>query len=328
MRKFIVLAVLLSFCAVTTRADDVPAPPALMPIGPDDEISQQMLDVAYAVGVIGPSEIYEVNESQPVRVLKIEGIDQTLLVFNELGSGHMVLASIRGSGTETEMRVWDGGPDEAVFTSAGIRIQPRADDANPAGLTPAANGVIENLACLGRALGIDFSNLSGSGLTNLISRASCSGASSIALVLTAANCLSIPHPMATIGCITGMTKIIACGYASCATCTVGSISRGNVLSGTFATSCRATHRSAYAKFYRFTLSSTTTVTIDLTSPAIDTYLYLLQGNGTNGAVIAYDDDSGAGVNARIVRTLGAGTYTIEATTYASGRTGAFTLSLR
>jgi len=57
----------------------------------------------------------------------------------------------------------------------------------------------------------------------------------------------------------------------------------------------------------------------------DTFLYLMQGNNKNGTVVTSDDDGGTGRNSKITRTLPAGTYTIEATTYASGKTGAFTL---
>ena len=41
-----------------------------------------------------------------------------------------------------------------------------------------------------------------------------------------------------------------------------------------------------------------------------------------------NDDGGDGLNSRISRSLPAGTYTIEATTYATGATGAFTLTLQ
>ena len=40
------------------------------------------------------------------------------------------------------------------------------------------------------------------------------------------------------------------------------------------------------------------------------------------------DDDGNGRNSRITRSLPAGTYTIEATTYSTGATGSFTLTLQ
>ena len=107
----------------------------------------------------------------------------------------------------------------------------------------------------------------------------------------------------------------------------GTISLGQGVDGTWVNDCRATHRSgSWARFYTFTVTETTTVRIDLTS-SVDSYLYLLSGSGTGGTVIAQDDDSGDGVNARIDRNLSPGTYTIEAATRGIGRAGSFRLEL-
>ena len=78
----------------------------------------------------------------------------------------------------------------------------------------------------------------------------------------------------------------------------------------------------FASSYGFTLSSAQTVQIDLTSTAFDTYLRVLDANGV---VVAADDDSGGGSNSRIRRGFAAGTYRIEASSYNTGSTGAFTL---
>ena len=53
----------------------------------------------------------------------------------------------------------------------------------------------------------------------------------------------------------------------------------------------------YARFYSFSLDHDATVTIDLASVE-DSYLYLLHGQGVDGAVIAQDNNSGSGTNAR------------------------------
>jgi hypothetical protein len=331
MTRLASLCVFVAVLTLSVGADDRLSRPALFAVAPHDELSTELLYTADALGVQGRTELFDVNETEPVRVLKIEDMDETFLLFHVMSTGENVFASIKGAGDEAEMRVWGAGPDEAVFSASGIRIRPRIEtgQANLGTLVPATDGVVENLLCLGRSLGIDFTNLSGSGLTNLISRASCSGSNSLALVLTAASCLSVPHPMAIAGCVTGMVQLISCGYINCASCSVSNISKGNTVSGTFAAGCRSTHRNgSYAQFYKFTLSQATTVTIDLTSTTVDTYLFLLQGNGTGGQIVSSDDDNGAGVNARIVRSLSAGTYTIEATTYQQARSGAFSLSLR
>jgi len=101
------------------------------------------------------------------------------------------------------------------------------------------------------------------------------------------------------------------------------------VSGSWNSGCSSDHRlGSYAKYYTFYLPSSREVTIDLKSSA-DTYLYLLNGRVQNGsAVIDSNDDSKGSRNSQIVRTLSAGTYTVEATTYSSGVTGGFTLLIQ
>jgi len=106
-----------------------------------------------------------------------------------------------------------------------------------------------------------------------------------------------------------------------------SISINTNVSGTWVAECESENRDdSYAKYYTFTLASSQEVTIDLES-STDTYLFLLNGSGQTGTVIAEDDDSGTGSDSQIVRNLSAGTYTVEATTYASQTTGTFTVSV-
>ena len=84
----------------------------------------------------------------------------------------------------------------------------------------------------------------------------------------------------------------------------------------------------HARWYEFTLAGQRDVVIDLQSGGADSYLYLRSGAGERlGRAMASDDGGGQGYNSRIVRTLDAGTYTIEATTYGGGETGRFTLTL-
>ena len=78
----------------------------------------------------------------------------------------------------------------------------------------------------------------------------------------------------------------------------------------------------YADVYRFSLSSRTAVTIDLTSSDYDAYLRLLDASGSR---IENDDDGGSGGNSRITRTLDPGTYQIVATDYGSRDTGDYRL---
>lgn len=83
----------------------------------------------------------------------------------------------------------------------------------------------------------------------------------------------------------------------------------------------------YTDRYTFGVLPGRVVTITLTSSSFDTYLYLRDGSGN---VISSDDDGGGGTNSRISYTLPAGAwgnYTIEASSYYSGRSGAYTLTL-
>ncbi|MYH99450.1 MAG: hypothetical protein F4124_08490 [Acidimicrobiia bacterium] len=82
----------------------------------------------------------------------------------------------------------------------------------------------------------------------------------------------------------------------------------------------------FARFFTFSLDAQATVRIDLTSHW-DNYLYLRSGlNSRASGVVAHTSHGGPGLNARIVRTLDAGDYTIEATTYWAKRSGTFTLT--
>ena len=83
----------------------------------------------------------------------------------------------------------------------------------------------------------------------------------------------------------------------------------------------------YARFYTFILTEATHITITLKSVE-DTYLYLLEGLGKNGATLHEHDDISPGVdtNSQLSLTLQPGEYTIEATTYYAEKEGDFTLT--
>jgi alpha-tubulin suppressor-like RCC1 family protein len=102
-------------------------------------------------------------------------------------------------------------------------------------------------------------------------------------------------------------------------------------SGTLATTdCAAGARGAgyYTDRFSFTGTSGQLVSIQLTSSAFDTFVYL---KNPSGAVITSNDDGGGGANSRIPATSGnftlpaSGTFVIEATSYSTQRTGAYVL---
>ncbi len=86
---------------------------------------------------------------------------------------------------------------------------------------------------------------------------------------------------------------------------------------------------AYARYYTFTLTEQSELTITLESTA-DTYLYLLEGVGRDGKQVAENDDidrDDGDYNSRIEETFAPGDYTIEATTYETEVSGVFTLTI-
>ena len=110
------------------------------------------------------------------------------------------------------------------------------------------------------------------------------------------------------------------------------LSGAGPVTGQWTSDCEsATRGSSYARFYSFTLAQAAEVTITLESET-DPYLYLREGEAKSGDVACdgcENDDlaPGTDTDSRIQETLAAGTYTIEATTYSSGATGSFTLTV-
>ena len=107
---------------------------------------------------------------------------------------------------------------------------------------------------------------------------------------------------------------------------LGSVALGRRAVGSWDSGCESTHRrGSYARYYSFVLTRAVEVAISLASSG-DTYLFLLAGAGTDGRVVAFNDNIGPGeLDSRIVRRLSAGTYTVEATAASAGATGSFTL---
>ena len=84
----------------------------------------------------------------------------------------------------------------------------------------------------------------------------------------------------------------------------------------------------YAQYYGFTLDRKATVTMEMTSRDVDSWLYLRSGSPPGSSeVLERNDDGGAGEDARIERVLDPGNYTIEATTLNPGETGDYTLTV-
>ncbi|MBV8520253.1 MAG: PPC domain-containing protein [Acidobacteria bacterium] len=106
-------------------------------------------------------------------------------------------------------------------------------------------------------------------------------------------------------------------------CNVGTTSCGATVSGALSTSDCQLSDGSYVDFYQFSGTAGTTVTIDLSSSAFDTYLVLLDPNAN---LAAFDDDSGGALNSRIVYTLtSSGNWVIGANSLHGGATGGYSL---
>ena len=119
---------------------------------------------------------------------------------------------------------------------------------------------------------------------------------------------------------TGTDQTDSCG---------ATISSDGATPGTWASGCQSqVTRRGYARYYSFTLAQQSQATIDLES-SVDPYLYLRSGDSRSGTVLHENDDvvPGSDTDSRIVATLAAGSYTIEATTYNAGEAGSFTLTI-
>ena len=115
----------------------------------------------------------------------------------------------------------------------------------------------------------------------------------------------------------------------CAT-DLGTLSADVTEEGEWTDECDSANRDdSYARYYTFSLEEAAEVQLDLMSE-VDTYMFLLEGAGSDGEVEEENDDIDYGVilDSRIGPvTLDAGTYTVEATTYSAGETGDFTLAI-
>ena len=102
------------------------------------------------------------------------------------------------------------------------------------------------------------------------------------------------------------------------------------VSGRWAADCVSANppdnRPYYARFYTFTVNAGLEATITLSSDDASPYLFLLEGEGTGGAIKRQTGADGA-TSVAITASLGAGDYTIEASAYDSETGGEFTLEV-
>jgi hypothetical protein len=128
---------------------------------------------------------------------------------------YFLRVEIRGDSAES-VRIWGTGLSELVMSHDGIAMVDGPSNKtfrlrSPYG-NPADKGAADTIACLGRQLGITPTP---TGIGNIISQSTCGATNILTLALTTYNCLSIPHPISTIGCVVGVSKLVSCGFANC-----------------------------------------------------------------------------------------------------------------
>ena len=113
------------------------------------------------------------------------------------------------------VRLWGSGRSELVMSRDGVAVLDAPSDSTfrlRRSLISTDKSAADTIACLGRQLGLTPSSTN---LGNVISQATCGATNVLSLALTTYNCLSIPHPIATVGCIVGVSKLVTCGFANC-----------------------------------------------------------------------------------------------------------------
>ncbi len=104
---------------------------------------------------------------------------------------------------------------------------------------------------------------------------------------------------------------------------MGTISRGQALSGNLTASDPRLQRNAVYHAYLYTARAGETVTIEVLSGALDPYAVVQDAQGN---ALASDDDGGGNLQARLVYTFPAsGVYRLVATTYRADTYGPYTI---
>lgn len=102
------------------------------------------------------------------------------------------------------------------------------------------------------------------------------------------------------------------------------ISVGQSQTGALSTSDPESETGEFFDSWGLRLNSSRTIQIDMTSDQVDTYLRLFD---SEDELIERNDDGGTGFNARMVVSLNEGCYRIQATSFADGDTGEYTLTV-
>jgi hypothetical protein len=121
------------------------------------------------------------------------------------------------------------------------------------------------------------------------------------------------------------SPLVVCSVASAISTITPAAGAGTTITGSLAPTDCALSDGTLADVYKLTVTGTVNLQIDLSSTSFDAYLFLTT---SAFSTIVDDDDSGGGTNARIVRSLTAGTYYIVANAFDVGAQGAYSLTVK
>lgn len=132
------------------------------------------------------------------------------------------------------------------------------------------------------------------------------------------------------GSIVAGTQLFTANQEGGGICAATPINFGQTVNGTLSTSDCSLDDGSFVDVYSFSGTTGQRISILMTSPAFDTFLYLLR---PDGSVLQIDDDGAGGTDSRIPPGSGfltlpaTGSYTILANSFDAGATGAYSLTL-
>jgi hypothetical protein len=194
----------------------------------EPELADTLWALAVEKGIqpSGPVSRHQANEN--VLIVPLEAVqpagDSSLTLFFDRSrkeSFFLLLSAEPGVPGSGSVRLWSDGLTEIVIDARGIYYSPVPSAGTFRLSARQGKGVVDNLACLARLLGI---NISPTSLENVISSSVCSALTSadnvIELVLIGGHCFSAVNclglcPASNALCLTGLAKWVSCGIAEC-----------------------------------------------------------------------------------------------------------------